>query len=139
MKFIKEEPLLLTIAFDDEAEKLTTLKLLTSNSKKLIGNHRGKDYLLSLEDIYYIESVDKTTLIYTKKDCYASALWLYQIESQLDNDFIRINKATIINMTHLESMKADLGARIVVYLDNHDMLVVTRTYAKEFKRRLGGN
>ena len=65
-------------------------------------------------------------------------LWLYQMEEQLNDDFIRINKATIINMEHVTSMHADLGSRILVYLDTGHQHMVTRTYVKAFKQKLKG-
>lgn len=80
----------------------------------------------------------KKTFIYTKEECYESPLWLYQIEEQLDQQFIRVNKSTILNMKYIKSLKADIGSRIIVYLDNQDQVLVSRTYAKEFKKRLGG-
>ena len=41
-------------------------------------------------------------------------------------------------MKYIKSLKADIGSRIIVYLDNQDQILVSRTYAKEFKKRLGG-
>ena len=99
---------------------------------------RDKKYFIQIESIYYIELVDKKTFIYTKEECYESPLWLYQIEEQLDQQFIRVNKSTILNMKYIKSLKADIGSRIIVYLDNQDQVLVSRTYAKEFKKRLGG-
>ena len=65
-------------------------------------------------------------------------LWLYQIEELLNEDFIRASKSTLFNMQHIKSLKADIGSRVIVYLDNGDQILVSRKYAKEFKKRLGG-
>ena len=67
-----------------------------------------------------------------------SPLWLYQIEELLNEDFIRASKSTLFNMQHIKSLKADIGSRVIVYLDNGDQILVSRKYAKEFKKRLGG-
>lgn len=137
---IKEEPaLMIQIRFDSLEEKEKVLSFLNSMESKVIGYHRGKQYLLPLDAIYYIELIDKQTFIYTRNECYESPLWLYQMEEQLHEDFVRANKSTIFNMRHIQSLRADLGSRIMVFLDNGDQIQVSRTYAKEFKQRLGGD
>ncbi|MBS5111340.1 MAG: LytTR family transcriptional regulator DNA-binding domain-containing protein [Coprobacillus cateniformis] len=133
-----EDLLILQIEFDTSEEKEKVLTLINTMNTKIIGYKRDKKYFIQIESIYYIELVDKKTFIYTKEECYESPLWLYQIEEQLDQQFIRVNKSTILNMKYIKSLKADIGSRIIVYLDNQDQILVSRTYAKEFKKRLGG-
>ena len=133
-----EDLLILQIEFETYEEKEKVLTLINTMNTKIIGYKRDKKYFVQIESMYYIELVDKKTFIYTKEECYESPLWLYQIEEQLDQQFIRVNKSTILNMKYIKSLKADIGSRIIVYLDNQDQVLVSRTYAKEFKKRLGG-
>ena len=133
-----EDLLILQIEFETYEEKEKVLTLINTMNTKIIGYKRDKKYFIQIESIYYIELVDKKTFIYTKEECYESPLWLYQIEEQLDQQFIRVNKSTILNMKYIKSLKADIGSRIIVYLDNQDQVLVSRNYAKEFKKRLGG-
>ncbi|WP_195599261.1 LytTR family DNA-binding domain-containing protein [Longibaculum muris] len=133
-----EDLLILQIEFETYEEKEKVLTLINTMNTKIIGYKRDKKYFIQIESIYYIELIDKKTFIYTKEECYESPLWLYQIEEQLDQQFIRVNKSTILNMKYIKSLKADIGSRIIVYLDNQDQILVSRTYAKEFKKRLGG-
>ena len=133
-----EDLLILQIEFETYEEKEKVLTLINTMNTKIIGYKRDKKYFIKIESIYYIELIDKKTFIYTKEECYESPLWLYQIEEQLDQQFIRVNKSTILNMKYIKSLKADIGSRIIVYLDNQDQVLVSRTYAKEFKKRLGG-
>ncbi|WP_270525158.1 LytTR family DNA-binding domain-containing protein [Longibaculum muris] len=133
-----EDLLILQIEFETYEEKEKVLTLINTMNTKIMGYKRDKKYFIQIESIYYIELVDKKTFIYTKEECYESPLWLYQIEEQLDQQFIRVNKSTILNMKYIKSLKADIGSRIIVYLDNQDQILVSRTYAKEFKKRLGG-
>ncbi|KXU40750.1 MAG: LytTR family DNA-binding domain-containing protein [Longibaculum muris] len=133
-----EDLLILQIEFETYEEKEKVLTLINTMNTKIIGYKRDKKYFIQIESIYYIELIDKKTFIYTKEECYESPLWLYQIEEQLDQQFIRVNKSTILNMKYIKSLKADIGSRIIVYLDNQDQVLVSRTYAKEFKKRLGG-
>ena len=133
-----EDLLILQIEFETYEEKEKVLTLINTMNTKIIGYKRDKKYFIQIESIYYIELIDKKTFIYTKEECYESPLWLYQIEEQLDQQFIRVNKSTILNMKYIKSLKADIGSRNIVYLDNQDQILVSRTYAKEFKKRLGG-
>ena len=93
-----EDLLILQIEFETYEEKEKVLTLINTMNTKIIGYKRDKKYFIQIESIYYIELIDKKTFIYTKEECYESPLWLYQIEEQLDQQFIRVKKSTILNM-----------------------------------------
>lgn len=126
------------IEFDSFDEKDKVLASIKNMNTKIPCYKREKKYLLNIDSIYYIDLIDKNTFIFTKDDCFESPLWLYQIEELLNEDFIRASKSTLFNMQHIKSLKADIGSRVIVYLDNGDQILVSRKYAKEFKKRLGG-
>lgn len=128
----------ISIEFDSFDEKEKVLTSIQNMNTKIPGYKREKKYLLNLDSIYYIDLIDKKTFIFTKDDCFESPLWLYQIEEQLNEDFIRSSKSTLFNMQYIQSLKADIGSRVIVYLDNGDQILVSRKYAKEFKKKLGG-
>ena len=125
------------IEFDSFDEKDKVLASIQNMNTKIPCYKREKKYLLNIDSIYYIDLIDKNTFIFTKDDCFESPLWLYQIEELLNEDFIRASKSTLFNMQHIKSLKADIGSRVIVYLDNGDQILVSRKYAKEFKKRLG--
>ncbi|MFV0394194.1 MAG: LytTR family transcriptional regulator DNA-binding domain-containing protein, partial [Coprobacillaceae bacterium] len=85
-----DNDLLIEIQFDSHEERNKALRLLKFNSLKIKGYKRGSEYLIDQEYIYCIESIDKTTIIYTANEEYNSTLWLYQIEELLDDEFIRV-------------------------------------------------
>ena len=126
------------IEFDSFDEKDKVLASIQNMNTKIPCYKREKKYLLNIDSIYYIDLIDKNTFIFTKDDCFESPLWLYQIEELLNEDFIRASKSTLFNMQHIKSLKADIGSRVIVYLDNGDQILVSRKYAKEYKKRLGG-
>ena len=126
------------IEFDSFDEKDKVLASIQNMNTKIPCYKREKKYLLNIDSNYYIDLIDKNTFIFTKDDCFESPLWLYQIEELLNEDFIRASKSTLFNMQHIKSLKADIGSRVIVYLDNGDQILVSRKYAKEFKKRLGG-
>ena len=119
-----------------ELEKVVAvLKML---ERKLTGTYEGETCFLDPDKVLYIDTTDKKTFIYTADKVYETALKLYELEEQLScAGFFRGGKSTIINLRHIESLRADLNRRIQVTLDNGEKLLVSRQYAEELKRRLG--
>ena len=120
------------IEFDSFDEKDKVLASIQNMNTKIPCYKREKKYLLNIDSIYYIDLIDKNTFIFTKDDCFESPLWLYQIEELLNEDFIRASKSTLFNMQHIKSLKADIGSRVIVYLDNGDQILVSRKYGFDF-------
>jgi DNA-binding LytR/AlgR family response regulator len=95
-------------------------------------------YLLDIEKILYIESVDRKTFVYTQDSTYESELKLYEIEQELlERDFLRISKQSIVNLRQIKSLKADINRKIRVTLKNDEQIVVSRMYSDELRRKLG--
>lgn len=94
--------------------------------------------LLDVDEILYIEAVERNTFVYTKDSTYESALKLYEFEQQLpEKDFIRISKQSILNLRKVKSLKADINRKIRATLLNGEQIVVSRTYAEDLRKRLG--
>lgn len=119
-----------------ELEKvIAMLKML---EQKLTGTYEGETCFLDPDKVLYIDTTDKKTFIYTADKVYETALKLYELEEELScAGFFRGGKSTIINLRHIESLKADLNRRIQVTLDNGEKLIVSRQYAEDLKKRLG--
>lgn len=114
---------------------LATLRMLDSQMTVVKG---GETFFVDVSDIYYIESVDRKTFVYTKSDVYESKLRLYEIEERLcAGGFFRAGKSCIIQIRYIRSLKTDIDRRIRVTLENGEMLMVSRQYSDELKRRLG--
>ena len=119
---------------NDQVNEL--LSLLTIHDKKLTGEKDGKTYLLSVDDILYIESVDKKTFAYTKTDAFELGLRLYELESRLPRDFFRASKASIINISKIKSITPDFNGRLAIALVSGEKLIVSRQYAQNLKSKL---
>ncbi|MBD5464565.1 MAG: LytTR family transcriptional regulator [Lachnospiraceae bacterium] len=119
-----------------EIEKM--ISMLRMLDKKLTGIKDGETYLIDVDKVLYIDTVDKKTFLYTMDSVYETNLRLYELEEQLAcADFFRANKSCIINFREIVSLKADLDRRIRVTLTNKEQLVVSRQYAEYVKQRLG--
>jgi len=94
--------------------------------------------LLDVDEILYIEAVERNTFVYTKDNTYESALKLYEFEQQLpEKDFIRISKQSILKLRKVKSLKTDINRKIRATLLNGEQIVVSRTYAEDLRKRLG--
>lgn len=112
------------------------IDLLEGNAGGIAVIQDGKTYLCKQNNIYYIESVDKRTYIYTKDNCYETKYRLYELESMLNGFFVRCSKAMVINLRKVKAFQSELGGRMVATLLNDEQIIVSRSYVKEIKRRL---
>lgn len=114
---------------------LATLRILDSQMTVV---KDGETFFVDVADIYYIESVDRKTFVYTKNDVYESKLRLYEMEERLcAGGFFRAGKSCIIQISYIRSLKTDIDRKIRVTLENGEKLMVSRQYSDELKRRLG--
>jgi len=96
----------------------------------------GSNILLNKTRIYYIESVDKKTFVYSKDECFECKYRLYELEDMLGGYFARCAKASIVNLRKISSIASDFSGRMEAELLNGEKLIIARSYVKEIKRRL---
>ncbi len=115
------------------------ISMLRIMDLKLTGRKQGQTYILDAAKVLYIDTVDKKTFFYTRTDIYETDLKLYELEEQLAAmDFIRVNKSCILNFNQVTSIKSDIDGKLLVTMDNHEKLIVSRQYAPFIKKKLGG-
>lgn len=112
------------------------MEILEGGTRKIPLIKDSKTVLLEVTFIYYIESVDKKTFVYTKENCYESKLRLYELEETLGAYFLRISKSMIVNLRKIKGVKSDLSGRMEATMLNGEKIVISRSYVKEIKRRL---
>ena len=100
----------------------------------------GRQYSIAVSDIMYIESVDNWTFIYTAKEVYESRQRIYELEDYLKGrHFLRISKASIVNLMAISSIKPALGGRFSAVLSNGEEIIISRKYVYELKKTLRGD
>ena len=106
--------------------------------EKLAATRDGETFLLDVSEIIYVEAVDRKTFVYTKDGVYESGLRLYELEQQLEEcGFCRVSKSCLAQLRAVKSLKNDINRRIRVTLDNGEVIIASRQYAEEIKRKLG--
>ena len=130
-----EEAIIRAASITDEISG--AIELLEGESKGIAVSQDDKVFIIKVSAIYYIESVDKKTFVYTKNACYDCKYRLYELETMLGGYFMRCSKSMIINLRKVRNVKSQMSGRIDATLLNDEMIVISRSYVKEVKRRLG--
>ena len=106
-------------------------------SRRLSGipaKYEDEIYKLYPTDIYYIETIDRRTYLYTASRVYESSENLLSLEKLLEAaGFIRVRKNCIINKYKLRSMMISKNSHIEAVLGNDEHIVVTRSYIAGIK------
>ena len=133
----REKEQALIRAVEKTADIASAIDLLENGSGGVAVTKDRNTFFCKLTQIYYIESVDKRTYVYTKGDCYESRDRLYELEEKLGTWFVRISKAMIVNLRKIRNVSAEPGGRMTAVLLNDERVIISRSYVKELKRRLG--
>ncbi|MBQ9010902.1 MAG: LytTR family transcriptional regulator DNA-binding domain-containing protein [Clostridia bacterium] len=133
----KEKELALIRAVEKTDDILNAMDLLENGSGGIAVMKDQSTWLCRQTQIYYIESVDKRTFVYTKSDCYESRERLYELEGKLGMYCVRISKSMIVNLRKIRNVSAEPGGRMVAVLLNDERVIISRSYVREIKRRLG--
>ncbi len=115
----------------------TAIGLLENGEQIIIGVKDGESVPCPISGIYYIETVDDRCFAYTRDDCLEIRSRLYEIEKELDFRFFRCSKSLLCNIRKIKSVKAESNARMRAVLLNGEAILISRSYVKEMKKRLG--
>ena len=119
-------------------EVTAIINKLKKNESILLGSRDGETFRISVKDIYYIESVDNKTFIYTQKDVFESKQKLYELEElTLGTKLFRCSKSVILNIGKIRSVAASVNGRFEAKLLNGEMIVISRQYVPALKEKLG--
>ena len=111
--------------------------ILENNKRSIPVMNSEETIMCPLDRVYYFESVDKRTFVYTKDKCYETKYRLYELEEMIPYDFFRCSKAMIINIKKIASVKAEFNARMRAVLLNGEEVIISRNYVKDLKGKLG--
>lgn len=117
------------------------IRKINSLDIRIAGSVENKNILLEVEDIMYIESLERKTFIYTQKNMYKSTKKLYQLFDILKEfGFVQISKSCILNMNELVCVKTLFNSRLEATMTNDEKVIITRNYiaiVKEWLNRGG--
>ena len=97
----------------------------------------NEEYSILINDIFYLESVDKKVFVYCEKEVYRSNYKLYELEEMLSQaGFVRVSKSVILNVEKLTGIKTLVNSKLEAKLSNGESVCVTRKYLQDIKNEL---
>ena len=115
------------------------LAFMERHEKKLVGKIDGETIIFQPEEILYIEKVDEKTFAYTLEHVIQMDVSLSMAEMILDDErFFRSSKSMIINVNRVERLKSLPSNRIDATLQSGEHIIISRTYASDFRKLLRG-
>lgn len=110
------------------------VEYLEGKSEKLAGTKDGQQFLINVQDILYLESVDGVTYFYTKSEVYRTGHTLARFETLYAREgFFRCSKSVMLNIYRIKRLKSMAGNRIDAMMDNGEHIVISRRYAGELR------
>ena len=111
--------------------------ILKNENRKLIGISNDEKVVVDISEILYIESVDGRSYAYTQNDVIKLEYTLLQLEQLIGEiSFFRCSKSMIINIDKVKSLRSLASNRIDAMMCNGEHVMISRTYASDFRKRL---
>ena len=143
MKIIIEKPQdgedeqILVKCHNISPELLSLLNKLQAQGSLLIANVGSEIHRINPADIFYIETVDNKTFLYCESNVYESKQKLYELEELALNDFLRISKSVIVNLSKIKALIPSMSGRLEAVLSNGERVVISRQYVNVLKKKFG--
>ncbi len=123
--------------YKQETNEIKRIIDYVNSSIKILGKNDDSHKMIKPQEIYYIEAVDKKVFAYLESEVLQIDWNLQEIEESLGNKgIVRTSKSTLVNIHHIENVKADINMRLCLTMENREKLVVNRTYKKLFMKYL---
>ena len=131
----KEQVLIRCHAVTEEVREIAAF--VKSRQGSLTGMKDSRQYEIAVSDIYYFESVDGKTFLYTKDQVYETSYRIYELESMLrPKNFLRVSKSMLLNLMKIRSIQSALNGRFAAVLLSGEEVIISRSYVKGLKAAL---
>ena len=116
-----------------ETEVISSIK--NSNLKKITVNIDERLYVISLNDVDYIEASEKETLIFSNQKKYISKIKISKWEEMLKGyNFYRCHRSFIINLDKITEIEQWFNSSWIIKIKNYTTAIpVSRNNIKELK------
>ena len=89
-----------------------------------------------INEISYIESLQKKTWFYRNAEQFKTNITLKELQTKLPNNFIRIHRSYIVNIRFISRISKDIASNYIVRLQNGVDLPVSQSYVSSVKESL---
>ena len=86
-------------------------------------------YRIDINDVLYIETIDRKSCVYTKDEVYIMSTPLGQLAEVLKGQhFIRISRMALVNIFKIKSISSRLHYRLTAEMSNGEKVLISRHY-----------
>ena len=122
---------------NEEVERI--LAFMEQGSRRILGWKENEQVVIAPGELLYAESVEGKTFGYTKQEVYRMNYTLQQLEVLLQKEyFFRCSKSMIMNINKVAALRSLSSNRIDATMENGEHIMISRTYASDFRKRLRG-
>lgn len=120
------------------AEVISILEKEGTASPALLAVSEGKTYLLEPEVLELVRTEGREIVCYDKqRRRYLLNRPLYELETMLGSQFVRISKSTIVNLRQIDHVEAGFNGTMLLVTKNGTEDYISRSFRNSFKERLG--
>jgi uncharacterized membrane protein len=110
---------------------------ITQRFDRLLVKKLGKEFIVKVEDIEWLESSGNYVNLYSKGRIYPTRTTLTQLISQIEEQrFCRIHRSYAVNLNNIDSITPLSSGDSEVKLNNGKILNLSRRYKDAFKSKL---
>ncbi|WP_103752325.1 LytTR family DNA-binding domain-containing protein [Lactobacillus panisapium] len=132
------------VAIKAVQETETVSKLISylnkfNESQRALIPVKTEDRIVTLKqgEIIKIEVQTTTLIYYTTKNVFKAKGRLYQVLTNLNDDFVQVSRHGLINLNYLESIEVGFEGNMVAKLANNLKADVSRHYLPELEKKVG--
>jgi hypothetical protein len=103
----------------------------------LTGKQEDEWCPVPIEEIAYIESLQKKTWFYVAGEQFCTSYTLKDLQVRLPKTFLRIHRSYIVNIPSIQRISRDITSNLVLTLKDGTELPVGQTYMADVRKALG--
>lgn len=135
-KELREDEIEVNTPFDETHIKRISNYISAFNQTIRVKDER-KETVVFIDDIQYLEWVDKQVFLYTVDAMYFKSTTLQAIAQLLDkHSFVRISKTTVVNIHAIKHIEPYPNHRLLLQLISEEKLIVNRNYIKKLRDKI---
>ena len=135
-----DKEILVDIRYQEINDTISALKRHVEKfDKRLLLSELSGMNSIHPNDVYYVETIDSKTFVYTRENTYEVKSRLYELLELLsDFDFFHISKSAFLYLDKVKRLEPELNRTMIVTLANEEEVYISRKYTKELKNRIDG-
>ena len=135
---LEEEIVLRCHNLDENIKKrCEAIEALLDDKPAIVYYKAGQEFYLPSAEVLFFETDGETVCAHTANDMFKVNYRLYQLETILPSDFLRISKSAVANTAQILSLSKNLPSSVSVqFFNTHKQVYVSRLYYSSLKQKL---